>query len=606
MNKIMVCLIVLFLLMGISAVPLRVHGDYTGNITINSDGSVSPSDAPILSVDNITYTFTSNITGSLAVQRNNTIIDGNGFMLDTNGAYEGISLINLTNIVIKNTSVKNSFFGIELDYSFNCTLSHNDITNAWMGFKLYISSGNTISENNIITNRSYDQNQADDGIGLGLYSANNIVFRNKVSGYYRGIDVSSDNNTVTENIVSKSHEGIEIFYCSENVFSENYVGNNEYGVRVYYAPHNILTGNTMQDNGYDFGVEGAALSDFMNSIDTSNLVNGKHVYYLINQSNIMINPEEYTDAGYLGLANCVNVTVQGFTFRHEMQGILFAHVNDSRMIDNNLVENYYGIDLAYSCNNTLSDNNVTASHWDGMYIERSFGNRIFHDNFVDNSAEVYPNVQIYSFDSANAWDDGYQSGGNYWSSYDGKDNNQDGIGDTPYIIDANNADHYPLMGTFQSFDVSMFTCPIQFEEVDIISNSTIGEVDYWFMDDVNSPTGVDMLLRLTGFVGQNGTVGFCRITFPNDLINSSSYPVITDLGQPITSKVLSSNGTHTTLYFTYDLSITYRRDLYILPEFPSFLILLLFSIATLLTVIVHRRNTISKTLPKGTLLQCHC
>jgi hypothetical protein len=57
----------------------------------------------------------------------------------------------------------------------------------------------------------------------------------------------------------------------------------------------------------------------------------------------------------------------------------------------------------------------------------------------------------------NVWDDGYPSGGNYWSDYTGADvksgPNQDlpgsdGIGDTPYIIDANNTDRYPLMNPY--------------------------------------------------------------------------------------------------------------------------------------------------------------
>jgi hypothetical protein len=51
---------------------------------------------------------------------------------------------------------------------------------------------------------------------------------------------------------------------------------------------------------------------------------------------------------------------------------------------------------------------------------------------------------------ANAWDDGYPSGGNYWSDYTGTDANYDGIGDTPYTIDALNQDRYPLMGPFGS------------------------------------------------------------------------------------------------------------------------------------------------------------
>jgi parallel beta-helix repeat protein len=58
------------------------------------------------------------------------------------------------------------------------------------------------------------------------------------------------------------------------------------------------------------------------------------------------------------------------------------------------------------------------------------------------------------------WDDGYPSGGNYWSDYSGLDQfsgpyqnamGSDGIGDAPYAIDVFNRDNYPLMHPWSSF-----------------------------------------------------------------------------------------------------------------------------------------------------------
>jgi hypothetical protein len=75
---------------------------------------------------------------------------------------------------------------------------------------------------------------------------------------------------------------------------------------------------------------------------------------------------------------------------------------------------------------------------------------IYHNNFVGNTIQA----SVDSASVSNAWDNGYPSGGNYWSDYNGTDlyngpyqnvTGSDGIGDTTYSIDANNTDHYPLM-----------------------------------------------------------------------------------------------------------------------------------------------------------------
>jgi hypothetical protein len=66
---------------------------------------------------------------------------------------------------------------------------------------------------------------------------------------------------------------------------------------------------------------------------------------------------------------------------------------------------------------------------------------------------------------ANVWDNG--SSGNYWSDYVTKYPNatqvdSSGIWNTPYVIDTNNTDHYPLTGPlvvipeFPSIQTTMF------------------------------------------------------------------------------------------------------------------------------------------------------
>ncbi len=97
-----------------------------------------------------------------------------------------------------------------------------------------------------------------------------------------------------------------------------------------------------------------------------------------------------------------------------------------------------GIRVASSTDCTVVENVFANNRGFGIHVFSSHNIAVYHNNLISNEKNAV------TTDYTAKWDNGYPSGGNYWSDYNGTDGNHDGIGDTPYAIDAGNIDRYPL------------------------------------------------------------------------------------------------------------------------------------------------------------------
>jgi len=155
--------------------------------------------------------------------------------------------------------------------------------------------------------------------------------------------------------------------------------------------------------------------------------------------------------------NAANNFIYSNIFQDNTVAVNLTASSTNNTIYKNIISfNYIGFNLESSGNviyaNTISENQL------GIDMSNSNGNIIYHNNFINNK-ENAKSEQYF-----NAWDNGYPTGGNYWSNYTGVDEksglNQDiigsdSIGDTNYTIAVNNIDRYPLMKPFNPHDIGI-------------------------------------------------------------------------------------------------------------------------------------------------------
>lgn len=365
-----------------------------------------------------------------------------------------------------------------------------------------------------------------------------------------GIEVKGKSRvTIRNGTIIGFQFGIWVEGSSEvNIAFNNVSGSTKKGIGIRNSKDIDIAFNNASASGEDgIGIDG-------DSFDVSILNN---------------NVSESGDVGVGVYENSFDVSILNNTVTdNDREGIHLKDSNHNIVSGNKISENgYYGIYTYDSDNNTVSGNTLSDNRPGGIYIEKvkhsifsnntisnnpkglqigdSTDNIVYHNNFVDNEKHVE------NLDSKNVWDVGYGGeedisyAGNYWDDhvcedeYSGPEQNEpgsDGICDTPYIIDANNRDRYPLTDPwglmFRVFDVT-------WKLYDGVRWTNITRSTAAFSNSVVTSFNFDKTLKQISFSVSKGT--FCNVIIPKDLLDGAFTVLIDDIP---TASILNWDETH--------------------------------------------------------------
>lgn len=330
-------------------------------------------------------------------------------------------LANCTDFIVKNLHINNTNWAMEIAYSSNIYITKNRfLSNEGDGIYMYSSSNNIIMSNNISNNQ--------DGIYLRQLSNNNTIMNNDIFSNGNGIFIrSSFDNKINNNKL---------------------IDNSRYGIELWWSSNNSIIGNNVSFNGFN-GIH-------ISWESSNNTINGNIVH-------------DNNDGIYIRRSSNNNTIIGNKIYDHEFgYGIVLDRSDDNTVLVNNVSNNFVGLAIASSLNNKIIGNDVMWNAFRGIELS-STGNIIYHNNIIGNLNQAIDDT------NGNQWDNGYPSGGNYWSDFDesgegayddyqGPDQDilgGDGIvdngtgaggGKNPYVIDSDSQDNYPLIAPIENYN----------------------------------------------------------------------------------------------------------------------------------------------------------
>jgi parallel beta-helix repeat protein len=337
------------------------------------------------------------------------------------------------NITVSSLDLSMSTVGVELWHSVDCSVQGVISTGSQYGIymenwsqrntiTLCNLSGNSVgvyistSSHDINIQRSTLNNNTGSGVEIGT-SDRTTVLGNDLVGNGAAVQVSQCQQTVVEsNLVKDSVSyGVSLLYCSNaSIQQNNFTNAGIYGVYMYSSSYCMVDGN--QIDAIAYGVY-AAWSSSHNTISDNNIFG--------NQCGVCLTSfgASYTCDWNLITGN----TITGST----ADGLYLRYAKHNTISWNNVSGNLRGIHV-----------NATGASMNWIYLNNFTGNTVnarsddaTHSNWWNTSTLI-----TYSY-GGDTWV-GYL--GNRYGDYSGSDANNDGVGETPYVL-GQEQDMYPLV-----------------------------------------------------------------------------------------------------------------------------------------------------------------
>jgi len=314
-----------------------------------------------------------NIFGIYATFSNYFSIKYNLIEKNTNG----IVLVESNGLIDDNLIRVNVNNGILQHYCKDISIENNYITSHEKFAVLIINSENSeIQKNAMVLNV---------GGGISLFKTTNCIISDNDFNYNLA-SISlwfSEENQIIENTCWMNNYGIVLSYSDNNdVNSNNLRNSTKAGIYLGMSKNNVLESNTMTQ--CSILVDSYDLSCWWNDVDTSNTVNGKTVYYLINETGLT----SFPDAGQIILVNCNNCVIENLNFDNVSASIELSYSNNNMVINNRLENVRKGIVMVHSCHNLINNNTIFNGTKKSIFISWDSNYNQISNNTLDIVGEV--------------------------------------------------------------------------------------------------------------------------------------------------------------------------------------------------------------------------